>query len=90
MPLQTKSLIDNLSRPTDTLSGSPDARYLAIGWGERNFYLNTPTWSDPDWPQPPLQAYGMNQTPFISLLYPAIQENERIVRFNVSREQYRH
>jgi uncharacterized protein (TIGR02117 family) len=24
----------------------PDDRYLAIGWGERNFYLHTATWDD--------------------------------------------
>jgi uncharacterized protein (TIGR02117 family) len=24
----------------------PSAKYLAIGWGERNFYLHTPTWND--------------------------------------------
>jgi len=23
-----------------------DLNYLAIGWGDRNFYLNTPTWGD--------------------------------------------
>jgi uncharacterized protein (TIGR02117 family) len=23
-----------------------DTRYLAFGWGERDFYLNTPTWAD--------------------------------------------
>ncbi|MEM7657971.1 MAG: DUF2459 domain-containing protein [Bacteroidota bacterium] len=24
----------------------PSTRYVAIGWGERSFYLNTPNWSD--------------------------------------------
>ena len=24
----------------------PDAEFIAIGWGDREFYLNTPTWSD--------------------------------------------
>ncbi|MFL9667449.1 TIGR02117 family protein [Variovorax sp. AB1(2024)] len=24
----------------------PDAEYIAIGWGDREFYLNTPTWGD--------------------------------------------
>ena len=24
----------------------PDAEFIAIGWGEREFYLNTPTWAD--------------------------------------------
>jgi uncharacterized protein (TIGR02117 family) len=24
----------------------PDAEYIAIGWGDREFYLHTPTWAD--------------------------------------------
>ncbi|MFM9921858.1 TIGR02117 family protein [Variovorax sp. H27-G14] len=24
----------------------PDAEFIAIGWGDREFYLNTPTWGD--------------------------------------------
>lgn len=90
MPLQNE-VFDwtTLVSPTDTLSGSPNARYLAIGWGERNFYLNTPTWSDLT-ASTALQALsGMNQTLMHVSFYPAIQENERIVRFAVSREQYR-
>jgi uncharacterized protein (TIGR02117 family) len=28
------------------LQPAADARYVAIGWGDRGFYLNTPTWDD--------------------------------------------
>ena len=31
---------------TEGLPLRPDTRYVAFGWGERNFFLNTPTWSD--------------------------------------------
>lgn len=26
-----------------------ESRYLGIGWGDRGFYLNTPTWAELDW-----------------------------------------
>ncbi|MES2531034.1 MAG: TIGR02117 family protein [Pseudomonadota bacterium] len=32
--------------PTDAPEVPPDAEYIAIGWGDREFYLNTPTWAD--------------------------------------------
>ncbi len=33
--------------PASHLPGNPpDARYLAFGWGDREFYLNTPYWRD--------------------------------------------
>ncbi|MDW5443611.1 TIGR02117 family protein [Polaromonas sp. SM01] len=32
--------------PTDFKAVPPDAEFIAIGWGDREFYLNTPTWAD--------------------------------------------
>ncbi|MEL7006400.1 MAG: DUF2459 domain-containing protein [Bacteroidota bacterium] len=37
----------NLSKELkDGLKLSKNTRYLSFGWGDRNFYLNTPEWSD--------------------------------------------
>jgi uncharacterized protein (TIGR02117 family) len=33
-------------RPTDLPDPADMGQYLAIGWGDRDFYVNTPTWSD--------------------------------------------
>jgi uncharacterized protein (TIGR02117 family) len=30
-------------------SDADNYRYLSFGWGDRDFYLNTPTWADLDW-----------------------------------------
>jgi len=30
----------------DQLTYAPDAQLLAIGWGDKGFYLDTPTWAD--------------------------------------------
>ncbi|SFM85807.1 TIGR02117 family protein [Variovorax sp. OV329] len=32
--------------PAHALAAPPDARYIAIGWGDREIYLYTPQWSD--------------------------------------------
>lgn len=31
---------------TDAVAVPPDAEFIAIGWGDREFYLHTPTWPD--------------------------------------------
>lgn len=31
---------------SDFRAPPPDAEFVAIGWGDREFYLNTPTWGD--------------------------------------------
>jgi uncharacterized protein (TIGR02117 family) len=33
-------------QPAYTRSGSQNARWLALGWGDKGFYLETPTWAD--------------------------------------------
>ncbi len=38
-PYITKNLLSSLKY-------SDDDKYFAFGWGDKNFYLNTPTWSD--------------------------------------------
>ncbi|MEJ8823441.1 TIGR02117 family protein [Variovorax humicola] len=35
-----------LFKPADFRALPPDADYIAIGWGDREFYLNTPRWAD--------------------------------------------
>ena len=37
--LMTAALLKDLKQ-------TPDEQYFAFGWGEENFYLNTPTWGD--------------------------------------------
>ncbi|RYZ12726.1 MAG: TIGR02117 family protein [Comamonadaceae bacterium] len=32
--------------PSDFVAPPPDAEFVAIGWGDREFYLHTPTWAD--------------------------------------------
>lgn len=32
--------------PTDARAVPPDAEFVAIGWGDREFFLHTPTWAD--------------------------------------------
>ena len=38
---------DNINRTLLAgLQGNEDEKYLSFGWGDKNFYLNTPKWSD--------------------------------------------
>lgn len=32
--------------PRDAKAPPPEAEFVAIGWGDRDFYLHTPTWAD--------------------------------------------
>ncbi|WP_244958451.1 DUF2459 domain-containing protein [Neisseria bacilliformis] len=79
-------------RPPATANGRNGAayRYIALGWGERDFYLNTPRWRDLTAATAARALSGANET-LIHADYLAAPpaEGEYAVRFTVSREQYR-
>ena len=78
--------------PAATANGRNGAayRYIALGWGERDFYLNTPRWRDLTAATAARALSGANET-LIHADYLASPpaEGEYAVRFTVSREQYR-
>lgn len=65
--------------------------YVAIGWGERNFYLNTPTWRDLTAATAAKAISGINTTLLRVTFYPAaaLKPADNIVRFQISAAQYR-
>ncbi|XXQ67254.1 TIGR02117 family protein [Neisseriaceae bacterium B1] len=89
MPLQnpTFNWLD-YANPSDTPSGSSNARYIAIGWGDKGFYLNTPRWRDLTASTAIRAISGFNQTALHVIFYPQIVENERVVKIQISQAQY--
>ncbi len=46
-PLRAQGVDWSLAFPVQHLAEAPrEAAYIAIGWGDREFYLNTPRWQD--------------------------------------------
>lgn len=46
-PINTQGVDWSQAFPAQHLAQAPhDAAYIAIGWGDREFYLNTPRWQD--------------------------------------------
>ena len=93
MPL-SDDLFDwtSIINPADSPAGQGDApiRYVGIGWGERNFYLNTPQWSDLTASTAVQALSGVNSTLIHAIYYrEPPREGENTVKFTVSREQYR-
>jgi uncharacterized protein (TIGR02117 family) len=47
MPVNTEVVNWNLLFPISNTTGNDTSlSYIAIGWGDKGFYLNTPTWND--------------------------------------------
>ena len=72
-----------------TRGGDTTARYVALGWGDKNFYLNTPTWADLTAATAFKAATGLSSAAVHATFYGQLQESETCVKIPVGRDDYR-
>lgn len=62
--------------------------YLAMGWGDKGFYLETPEWSDLKFSVAFKAAFGLSTTAIHATYYKSLKENSSCKKIMVSTEQY--
>ena len=65
------------------------ANYIAFGWGDKGFYLNTPTWADLKFSTAFKAVFGLSETAIHTTFYKDIVENEKCVKLKISESNYR-
>ncbi|HRE79016.1 MAG TPA: TIGR02117 family protein [Flavobacterium sp.] len=63
-------------------------QFLAFGWGDKGFYLDTPEWSDLKFSTAFNAAFNLGTSAMHTTFYKQIQENESCVKIEISKEQY--
>lgn len=69
----------------DTLS----MQWLAFGWGDKGFYLNTPTWDDLTFSTAFKAAFALSTTAMHATYYSSITENKSCKKILISYAQYK-
>lgn len=64
------------------------ADFLAFGWGDRGFYLETPEWSDLKASVALKAATGLSSSAMHTTFYKSLSENSNCRRINISEEEY--
>jgi len=72
----------------DTRSGDTAFNYIAFGWGDKGFYLETPTWNDLKASTACKAAFGLSSAAIHTTFYKSLDQNEHCIRLAVSKEQY--
>lgn len=72
----------------DTLSKSDDFNYIAIGWGDKGFYLDTPTWADLKVSTAFIAATALGNAAFHITFYKEILEDDLTYGVEISQKQY--
>jgi uncharacterized protein (TIGR02117 family) len=72
----------------NTRSGDTVFTYVAFGWGDKGFYLETPTWNDLKASTAFRAAFGLGTSAMHTTFYNDLSEDEYCVRLSVSKDQY--
>lgn len=72
----------------NTVSKNSGFRYLAIGWGDRGFYLETPRWEDLKFSVAFKATFGLGKSAMHTTYYSRMVESERCRKIMISKEQY--
>lgn len=74
--------------PEHTRDGNA-AAWLAVGWGDKGFYLETPTWSDLKFSTAFNAIFGLGQAALHTAYYDTMDGCRKCVSLQISVKQYR-
>ncbi|WP_347343802.1 TIGR02117 family protein [Mucilaginibacter sp. JRF] len=65
-----------------------NATLVAFGWGDKGFYLNTPTWAELKFSVAFKAAFGLSSSAMHTTFYKNLRESSSCKKIHISREQY--
>lgn len=73
---------------SDTVSQDPEMNFVAFGWGDKGFYLDTPTWADLKTSTALKAVSGYNTTAMHVTFYKELKESDKCVQFQIESKNY--
>lgn len=73
---------------SNTMSKDTTYQYLGMGWGDKGFYLETPTWADLKASVAFKAATGLSTTAIHATFFNTISEDSTCKKILISKEQY--
>lgn len=74
---------------SDTKSAKTNYQFVGIGWGDKGFYLDTPTWADLKFSTAFKAAFWLSESAMHCSFYRKMTEADDCKRIMISRSQYR-
>jgi uncharacterized protein (TIGR02117 family) len=72
----------------NTIAKDSTAQLVAFGWGDKGFYLETPTWADLKFSTAVKAASGFSTSAIHATFYKSLKENEQCKRILISESDY--
>lgn len=65
------------------------SKYLALGWGDKGFYLNTPTWGDLTFKTAFKAMFGLSTSALHTTYLDTLQESEKCKKICMTENEYK-
>jgi len=72
----------------NTVSKDSAEKFVAFGWGDKGFYLETPTWGDLTFKTAFKAAFALSTAAIHATFYKEMNEDRDCVKINISKQQY--
>lgn len=72
----------------NTVSKRTDYKYISIGWGDKGFYLDTPTWADLKFSTAFKAAFWLGDAALHTTYYDEMKVNDSVKSFTMTERQY--
>lgn len=72
----------------NTISKRTDYNFVGIGWGDKGFYLDTPTWADLKFSTAVKAAFWMSESAMHTSFYKTMTEASDCKKIMISKKQY--
>lgn len=91
MPIKSEHINWNEVLPySDFVNVNSNYNYVAIGWGDKGFFLDTPTWDDLTFSTAFKAAFGLGTTAMhVTYKYKTPKINESCKKIIITKEQYK-
>ena len=73
---------------SNTVAKDTTMQWLAMGWGDKGFYLQTPTWADLKMSTAFKAAFALSSTAIHATFYRSLPENQFCKKIMITPEQY--
>lgn len=89
MPVRSKMNAWDAGFPPERFSADSSYQYIAMGWGDKGFFLDTPTWGDLTFGTAIIAVSGIGESALhVDYVKDAPKESARVKQFLISEEQY--
>lgn len=90
VPIKTETIDWSQKIPFEnTKSKRTDYQYIGIGWGDKGFYLDTPTWADLKVSTALKAAFWLSESAMHCTFYDKMTENENCKKIMLTTQQYK-